>query len=259
MKTSFTKQLRLLARRSIARTWRDPASVVPAFAIPILLYVVISAGMSGVITKVKGFPTNNFATFAFTLLFANGAMAIIGSTGQNIATDIETNFLDRLVLTPLRGSALLVAQLAGVISLALLQATVFFGLGFAYGAHIEAGITGAVVVVALFLTGVIGFGLLGLYIGLKTASGQAVQGIAPVMLVFLFLSSVLFPRNLIDADWFRWIATVNPLSYFVEGIRSLFIYGWRPEALGLGFAVAGGLVVLMVVASAFALRGRLAR
>src|SRR6266566_4438428 len=116
MKASFTKQLRLLARRSIARTWRDPASVVPALAIPILLYVVISAGMSGV-TKVKGFPTNNFATFAFALLFANGAMAIIGSTGQNIATDIETNFLDRLVLTPLRGSAFLVAQLAGVITL----------------------------------------------------------------------------------------------------------------------------------------------
>ena len=46
------------------------------------------------------------------------------------------------------------------------------------------------------------------------------------------ISSMNFPRNLIEADWFRWAATVNPVSYLIEGIRSLIIEGWNGEALG---------------------------
>src|SRR3712207_6989284 len=52
--------------------------------------------------------------------------------------------------------------------------------------------------------------------------------------IFLFLSSVNLPRNLIEQDWFRTIATYNPVSYLVEGVRSLIITGWDGEALALG-------------------------
>jgi ABC-2 type transport system permease protein len=239
------------------RTLRDPASVAPALAIPLLLYLVVTAGMSEV-TNIEGFPTDSFPTFALALMFANGAMAIIASTGQLIATDIESRFIDRLVLTPMRGIALLLSQLAGVLVLGLIQSAVFFAVGFLYGAHIEAGVGGALVLVAMFLLSVVGTGTLGLYVGLRTGSGQAVQAIAPVMLAFLFLSSVMFPRNLITTDWFKTVATINPLSYLVEGMRSLLITGWDTEALALGFAVAGGLALISIVAAASALRRRLA-
>jgi ABC-2 type transport system permease protein len=115
------------------------------------------------------------------------------------------------------------------------------------------------VIVALFLMAVVGFGMLGIYVGLRTASGQAVQAIAPLATVFLFLSSVNFPRNLIESDWFRWIATVNPISYLVEGIRSLLIFGWDAEAIALGFAVAVGLTLITLLGAASALRLRFVR
>ena len=61
---------------------------------------------------------------------------------------------------------------------------------------------------------------------MRTGSGEAVQGLFPAFFVFLFLSSMAIPRNLMSVDWFRWFATVNPVSYLIEGVRSLIVVGW---------------------------------
>jgi ABC-2 type transport system permease protein len=67
------------------------------------------------------------------------------------------------------------------------------------------------------------------------------------------------PRNLIEQDWFRTIATYNPVSYLIEGMRSLIITGWDEEALAMGFGFAAVFAVVGIVASAGALRTRLVR
>ena len=85
------------------------------------------------------------------------------------------------------------------------------------------------------------------------------QGIFPVFFVFLFLSSMNMPRNLIEIDWFRTAATVNPVSYLVECVRSLIIIGWDGEALALGFGIAGAIAVVSLALATAALRTRLAR
>ena len=66
----------------------------------------------------------------------------------------------------------------------------------------------------------------GAFVGLRSGSGEAVQGFFPLFFVLLFLSSMSLPRPLIEQDWFRTIATYNPVSYLIEGIRSLIITGW---------------------------------
>jgi ABC-2 type transport system permease protein len=67
------------------------------------------------------------------------------------------------------------------------------------------------------------------------------------------------PRNVIEIDWFRAIATWNPVSYMLEGISSLLIDGWNGEALALGFLASGGLAVVGLAAAASALRTRMVR
>jgi ABC-2 type transport system permease protein len=67
------------------------------------------------------------------------------------------------------------------------------------------------------------------------------------------------PRNLMSVDWFRAVATVNPVSYLIEGIRSLIIEGWNAEALGLAFGIAAACAVAGLAASGSALRMRLTR
>ena len=105
----------------------------------------------------------------------------------------------------------------------------------------------------------LGFAALGSWAALRTGSTEAVQGLFPVFFVFLFLSSMNMPRNLIQADWFRWVATINPVSYLIEAVRSLVIQGWNWEALGLGFAAAGGLSLVGFALATHALWRRLER
>ena len=67
------------------------------------------------------------------------------------------------------------------------------------------------------------------------------------------------PRNLIEATWFRDVATVNPVSYLLEGVRSLIIIGWDGQALALAFGIAAAITVVALVLSSWALRVRMAR
>ena len=85
------------------------------------------------------------------------------------------------------------------------------------------------------------------------------QSLFPVFFVFLFLSSMAVPRNLIENAWFRDVATVNPVSYLLECVRSLIITGWDGEALALGFGVAIAIDVVALTLSSRALRERMAR
>ena len=91
------------------------------------------------------------------------------------------------------------------------------------------------------------FGALGLFVGLRTGSGEAVQSLFPLMFVFLFLSSASLPRELIAVDWFRTVATWNPVSYVVEGLRSPLVEGWNGEALALGFGISAAFLLLALV------------
>ena len=75
----------------------------------------------------------------------------------------------------------------------------------------------------------------------------------------LFLSSSSLPRNLIKATWFRDIATYNPVSYLLEGLRSLVITGWNAQALELAFGLALALAVFSLALARPAMKSRLAR
>ena len=251
-------QVGVLARRSIVRTLRRPASVIPALVFPLFLLAVNSSGLSDA-TNLPGFPTSSYLTFALAVPFMQGALFSVMNAGTDLAGDIETGFLNRLALTPLRGVALLAGMLAGVMALGLVQAAAYLLVGLAAGAHFAAGVPGVLVIVALSMVMAIGFGSIGLLIALRTGSGEAVQGMFPLFFVFLFLSSMSLPRNMIETDWFRQVATYNPVSYLVEGVRSLLITGWDGEALALAFGVATVVAVVGLTTASMAMRTRLVR
>jgi len=251
-------QVGQLARRSVVRTLRQPAQVVPALIFPLFLLAVNSSGLRRA-TGLPGFPTSSYLTFALAIPFMQGALFSVMNAGTDLARDVETGFLNRLALTPLRGSALLSGLLAGAAVVGLLQAATYLLVGLAAGASFAAGVPGVLVIVALSMLMTIGFGSVGLFAALRTGSGEAVQSLFPVFFVFLFLSSMSLPRNLIHTVWFREVATYNPVSYLIEAIRSLLISGWDAQALALGFGIAAAIALLAMVAATRSLKVRLAR
>ncbi|MDQ6915498.1 MAG: ABC transporter permease [Actinomycetota bacterium] len=256
--TSSLQQMGQLARRSVVRTLRQPAQIVPALVFPLFLLAVNSSGLARA-THLPHFPTRSYLTFALAVPFMQGALFAAMNAGTDLANDVESGFFNRLALTPLRGVALLAGMLGGALALGVVQAITFLLVGLAAGANFAAGPAGALVILALAIVMSLGFGSIGAFIALRTGSGETVQGMFPLFFVTLFLSSMALPRDLIKTDWFREIATYNPVSYLLEGIRSLLITGWDAHALALGFAVAAGVVVVGLSAATLAMRNRLVR
>jgi ABC-2 type transport system permease protein len=251
-------QIKELARRSIVRTVRQPAMIVPATLFPLILLAINSAGLDSA-TSIPGFPTNSYLTFALAFAFLQaGVFALIG-TGQNLAEDQVSGFWNRMQLTPIRAPALVAGQLAGTLALGLFQAATYITVGLTAGGHIQAGIPGALVLIALATLITLAFGSIGLIAGMRASSPENVQGLFPVVFVFLFMSSMAMPRNLIETDWFRTIATYNPVSYMIEGIRSLLIFGWDAEALALGFGCAVTILAVALTIASLSLKGRMVR
>ncbi len=258
MTSVVAAQVGHLARRSIVRTLRQPANVVFPLVFPLALLAVNAGGLRPA-TRIPGFPTDSFVAFALAVPFMQGALFATMNAGTDLARDIQTGFLNRLSLTPMRSGALLAGQLAGVVVMGFLQAIVYLAVGLAVGVDLRSGAVGALVLLALAVLIALGFGGLGAFVALRTGSGEAVQGFFPLFFVLLFISSMNMPRNLIEVTWFRDLATANPVSYLIEGIRSLIITGWNGETLGIAFAVAVGITIVALAASSWALTERMAR
>jgi ABC-2 type transport system permease protein len=179
--------------------------------------------------------------------------------GTDVATDIEGGLMNRLALTPIPGGALLAGMLGGSMAVGLLQAVVYLAVGLAAGADFAAGIGGVPVLLLLSLTISFAFGCVGTFAALRVGNSESMQALFPVFFVFLFFSSASLPRDLLGAGWFKTVATLNPVSYLIEGLRSLFVTGWDAEALALGFGFAILIAAVFLVAASFSLRSRLVR
>jgi len=247
-----------LARRSVVRTSRMPAQWIAPLIFPTMLLAVNSGGLKAV-THLPGFPTTSYVAFALAVPFIQGALFATMNAGTELARDIQTGFLNRLALTPLRSAALLAGHLGGVVALGFVQACFYLAVGLVVGVRPAAGVAGVVVLLVFAALIALAFGALGTWAALRTGSGESVQSLFPVFFVFLFLSSMAIPRNLIQQTWFRDVATANPVSYLLECVRSLIITGWNGEALGLGFGIVFAMGVAALALSAHALPRRLAR
>jgi ABC-2 type transport system permease protein len=250
--------VRELARRSLLQTLRQPAMVVPSIVFPLVLVAVASGGLDSA-TSLPGFPGDSYLAFIIAVPFIQGPLFAMINAGSALARDVESGFLKRLAMTPVQRAALLGGQLVGVVAVSLGAAVVYLVVGFAAGVSVASGAAGVLVLLLLALLIAIAFAAVGALVGLRSGSGEAVQGMFPLFFVLLFLSSMYLPRPLIEQDWFRTIATYNPVSYLIEGIRSLIVTGWDAEALALGFGLAAVIAVAGIAAASAALRTRLVR
>jgi ABC-2 type transport system permease protein len=247
-----------VAGRSVTRTLRQPASVIPPLVFPVALMAVNAAGLQPS-TELPGFPTDSFLAFALAVPFIQGALFATLNAGTDLARDIQTGFLSRLALTPMRSAALLAGQLSGIVVLGVGQAIFYVLVGLLAGVRFASGPAGILVLLVFAALVALGFGALGSFLALRTGSGESVQAFFPVFFVFLFISSMNTPLDLIAVDWFRALATINPVSYLIDCVRSLIITGWDAEALALGFGIAIVIAVVALVLASWALARRMTR
>ncbi|HEX5989909.1 MAG TPA: ABC transporter permease [Solirubrobacterales bacterium] len=248
--------VRALGARSIRQTFRRPQLISPIVVFPTLL-LAIQTGGAGAGVELPGFPpVQSFLQFMLAGSMMQSMMLAGNSGGIAFAVDIEMGFTDRLFAAPIPRFAIVLGRLAGTAALGLFAAIWFLVIGLVFGAEIEGGVPGALLAMALVTASALAVGGIGAAIALRSGSASVVQGLFPLVLVVLFLSSAFFPQELM-IEPAKTIAEYNPLSFIVEGVREPIISGIDATRTLEAVAAILGIVVLGLVLSARALRHRL--
>ena len=215
-------QIGALSSRSVLSLVRQPSLVVPSLVFP-LFFVALGAASFARAINIPGFPkVDSFLDFALAGSVVQGVLFGSVTSATALATDIETGFFDRLLVAPSSRTAILVGRLAGAMLYGLAQTLFFTIVLFPFGLSIRSGFLGLTAMMIGGLFTALAVGALMSAMAIKTGSSEAVQGSFPLIFILLFFSSAFFPRQTMDGVY-RRIADLNPLSYLVEGFRSLTI------------------------------------
>jgi ABC-2 type transport system permease protein len=123
--------------------------------------------------------------------------------------------------------------------------TVIVLLALPFGITIASGVLGFVLLVALTsLWGVVYSGFMQL-IALKTRNAAAVNSGGLIFFPLLFLTPNFVPRDLLTEPM-EVAATINPVTYLMEALRSLILVDLDWSEIWPGFAVIAGLGVVML-------------
>jgi ABC-2 type transport system permease protein len=245
-----------LGARSVKQTLRRPQLISPIIIFPTLLLAVQTGGAGRAIDLPQFPQVHGFLDFMLAGAMIQSVLLAANSGGIALAVDIEMGFTDRLLAAPVPRFVIVLGRLAGTAVLGALSAIWFLAIGLIFGARIEQGVLGALLVIVLVTCSAVAFGGIGAAIALRTGKASVVQGLFPLVFVILFLSSAFFPEQLI-LEPARAVAQVNPLSLIVAGVRDPVISTLTLSSLWQAAAALAGVAVFSTWLSARALRYRL--
>jgi ABC-2 type transport system permease protein len=173
-----------------------------------------------------------------------------------LVTDIQDGYFDRLLMTPIRRLSLLLGLMVADFVLVIALSIPVVVLGLAVGVRFHSGPLG--MLVFLLLAGSWGLAFTGFpyAIALKTGNPAAVNSSFILFFPFAFLTTSFLPRQALTG-WLSTIAGYNPVTYLLEGMRSLVLNGWDGGALLRSIACVAGVGVVSMSLAFGALRGRL--
>jgi ABC-2 type transport system permease protein len=229
----------LLGRRAVREIARYPEATIPTLFIP-LFFLAVNIGQIS-----KTFPSSTpflrgqgYVAFQLpvSLMFA----VATATSGLALVTEIDLGYFDKLRVAPIRRSSIIFGRLSADLVRGILTSTVVLLAGIAFGARIQSGVAGAVLIVllsALFGVAYAGFGIL---IALRTRNVQATQASFLLFFPLLFLTPNFVPFDRLSSVM-ETLARINPVSYVIVGLRSLVIDGWDAGKI----AVTVGVIAAM--------------
>jgi len=237
----------VLARRALREGIRTPEAILPTLFIP-LFFLVVNVGQAA-----KIFPGSSTAFLhgqgygAFQLPNSMLLAASFGSAALFLVEDIEGGYFDKLRATPVSRSALVLGRLLAEGVKTLLLAALIVAVSLAFGIRVASGVGGFVLLILLTaLWGVVYAGFMQV-IALKTRSAAATNSAGLIFFPLLFLTPNFVPRRLLTRPM-EIAATVNPVTYVMEAMRSLILQDivWSSVLYGYAVVAAAGALMLLV-------------
>ena len=235
----------LLGQRALREGWRTPEALIPTLFIP-LFFLVVNVGQAA-----KIFPgeTTDFlhgqGYGAFQLPSSLLLAASFGTAALFLVEDIEGGYFDKLRSAPISRTAIVLGRLIAELAKGVLISVLIVVLGMVFGISIASGPLGFVLLVlltALWACVFVGFMQL---IAMKTRSAAATNSGGLVFFPLLFLTPNFVPRDLLTRPM-EIAATLNPVTYLMEALRSLILEDLNWAKIWPGFLVVAVLGALML-------------
>lgn len=250
----FVHDLVSVASRALRLIPRDLEGTIPALIVPVFFYVVNIGSLQNLAESAN--PGFDFKAFQLPVAIIFAVTGI--SRASTLVIDIQDGYFDRLLMTPMRRLPLLLGLMVADFALVVALSIPVLIMGFAVGVRFATGPAG--IVVFLLLAGLWGLVFTGFpyAIALKTGSPAAVNSSFILFFPFAFLTTSFLPMEALTG-WLQAIARWNPVTYLLEGLRSLLMVGWDGAALAKGLAAVLAVGVLSQTLAFRALKGRVER
>jgi ABC-2 type transport system permease protein len=250
----FVHDLTTIAGRALRAVPRDPAAVIPPVFIALFFFIVNIATLKKLTGHHPGFSYPAFEMATAILLGVTGV-----SRAPALVLDVQTHYLDRLLLTPVRRIAILIGHMAADVAVAGALTAPILILGAILGVRFGTGALGIAAFVLLASLWSLAFAGFGYAIALKTGNPAAVNSTFLLFFPFLFLTSSYVPRGQLSG-WLSTAAGFNPVTYLLGGLRSLVLgNGWQWGQLAQALAAVAIVGVISMTMCFAALRGRVKR
>ena len=237
----------LLGRRAVREIWKLPAATLPGLFIP-LFFLAVNIGQ---VSKTFNSRTADFlmgqSYVAFQVPVSLVFAVSTATSGVALVTDIDLGYFDKLLVAPIRRTSIVFGRLGADFVRGLLSSTLVLLLGLAFGMRVASGVLGAVLIVLLASLWGVAYAGIGQAIALKTRNVQTTNASFILFFPLLFLTPNFVPFELL-AEPMRTLARLNPVSYVIEGLRSLVLQGfvWHDVLACVAVIVATGSVLTWV-------------
>jgi ABC-2 type transport system permease protein len=237
-----------LGKRALREAVRQPDALLMTMFIPIF-FLVVNTGQAAEIfpsASTEFLKGQGYGAFQLpiTLLLA----ASFGMAALFLVEEIEGGYFDKLRAIPIPRYALVLGRLVAEAAKCVVIASLIVLIALAFGITIASGLVGFVLLVALTaLWGVVYAGFMQL-IALKSRSAAATNSGGLIFFPLLFLTPNLVPRDMLTKPM-EVAATLNPVTYLMEAMRSLILDDLAWEKILPGFAVVAALGALMLALS----------
>jgi ABC-2 type transport system permease protein len=245
----FLHDVAAIAGRALRQIPREPAAVIPAVFVPAFFYSV----NLGALEKLAG-TALDYKAFLLPMAIA---FAVTGmSRAPSLVSDIQGGYFDRLCMTPIRRSALLLGLMVADVAVIVALCLPVLAIGAIVGVRFATGLPGVVAFVGFSALWGLAFTGFPYAVALKTGSPAAVNACYVLFFPLFFLTDAVVPKQLLTG-WFSAIATYNPVTYLLGALRALITTGWQARPLLEGLAAVVGLAVVGMALALAALRARI--
>ena len=214
-----------LTQREIVRFLRQRSRLTGALLQPVIFWVLFGAGLSGSFRMPGAEQGGNYQAYFLPGIAAMIVMFTAIFSAISIIQDRNEGFLQGVLASPARRTAIVLGKIGGGSVLAVCQGLLFIGvaplltfIGLAPAISLPPdplAWVGVVLMLSLIAVSLCGLGYAFAW------QLDSVQGFHAIMSVLLFpmwlLSGAFFP--VAESGWLAWLMRLNPLTYGVAGLR----------------------------------------